>query len=289
MLSTPKAHPVGTVRAILGEGPTWDVELGRLYWVDIHSSLLHEFDPDTGCERSFEVPGQPGCVLVKDATTLIAAVEDRLLEVGLCGGGQEVIAQVEHPPRLRFNDGKCDSSGRLWVGSMDREETEALGQLYRWSGTELESVQEEVTISNGIGWSPDDRRMYYIDSPQRCVWEYEYDLESGEVSNRRVLRRFEEADGFPDGMTVDEEGFLWIAFWGGGKILRLDPGDGREVGCLRLPASNVTSCAFGGEGFDQLFITTARGGLKEDEEPLAGRIFVCNPGVLGLPSTRIRL
>lgn len=265
----------------------WDAAMRKLLWVDIKSDRLHLTDPEGGSGGTIAVPGHPGCVVVDQSGSLLAAVEHRLLRIPPGGGGLESLCELEDDPRLRFNDGKCDPAGRLWVGTMDRREEEPLGCLYRVSdGGAIAAMQRGVTVSNGLGWSPAGDRMYYIDSPTRRVWAYDFDMASGEIGGRRVLAVFGETDGFPDGMAVDEEGCLWVAFWGGAKLLRIHPADGRVLQQIDFPASKVTSCAFGGEHLDQLFVTTARVGLDDEEEPLAGRLFVCQPGVSGIASSR---
>ena len=283
-------EPVGNFRATLGEGPYWDERLSALLWVDIMGGSLHRYSLNDGIESSCKVAGNPGCVVGCSDNRLLAAVDNTLYLMDGFDVDGDAFAVVNQDSRLRFNDGKCDSLGRLWVGTMDRNEKEPLGALYKISGTASPvRILPGITVSNGLAWAPDDREMYYIDSPRRCVWALDFDREEGSVSNRRTLVEFDEGDGFPDGMTTDSAGRLWVAFWGGGKILCLNPQSGQAELRLELPASKVTSCAFGGENLESLFITTARVGLADDEEPLAGRLFVADPGIAGAPSHRFAL
>jgi sugar lactone lactonase YvrE len=185
-----------------------------------------------------------------------------------------------------MNDGKCDPAGRFWAGTKDIEGHRPFGSLYRLEPDHtLVRVLTDVTISNGLGWSPDHETMYYIDSPTHRIDMFDFEVETGSVSNRRSLVELSRAWGLPDGMTVDEEGFLWVAFWDGSAVRRIAP-DGRVASVVELPVSRVTSCAFGGDDLADLYVTTARNGLSEAElrsQPSAGGLFRLHPPVRGLP------
>jgi sugar lactone lactonase YvrE len=185
---------------------------------------------------------------------------------------------------VRMNDGKCDPAGRFWAGTMDYGESRPIASLHVYDGT-ARTVLDDVTISNGLAWTPDRRGMYYIDTPTGRVDVFDYDEGTGQITNRRPFAEVE--GGHPDGMTLDDEGCLWVALWGGGAVRRYDP-SGRPAGIVHLPVTNVSSCAFGGPGGTTLFVTTSQQGLSEQQkaaEPDAGRIFRADPGVSGPPAT----
>ena len=274
----------------LGEGPFWDSKRSRLHWVDIIGKKIISQNLDGSNIHALEVDGNPGCVVLSDDGTMVAGVDNQISS--LDGGGNliKVLADTKEGSGLRFNDGKCDPSGRFWVGSMDRKEKNKLGSLYSWNSIEgLVNREQGVTVSNGMGWSPDDSLFYYIDSPTREVSVYDFDLSTGSINNKRRFISFSEEDGFPDGMTIDNEGRLWIAFWGGSKIMCVNPDSKAIEEVVSFPVSKITSCAFGGEKMDQLFITSAKVQVNEKDEPMAGKTFVVSLGVKGLPSFNLKL
>jgi sugar lactone lactonase YvrE len=273
--------------ADLGEGPSWDRAAGRLIWVDITAGFIHRFDPTTGRDESFDV-GQPvGAAVPTDTGRLALAVRDGFAFLDLETGRVEPIAEVEAAiPDTMMNDGKCDPAGRFWAGTKDVQGRRPLGSLYRL-GADLEPVRivTGVTISNGLAWSPDRRTMDYIDSTTYGIDAFDFDLDTGDLSNRRRVVDVPGDWGLPDGMTVDEEGLLWVAFWGGRAVRRIAP-DGRVAALVELPVSQLTSCAFGGDDLADLYVTSARDGLTPqqlDEQPLAGGLFRLSSGVRGLP------
>ena len=274
----------------LGEGPFWDSKRSRLHWVDIIGKKIISQNLDGSNIHALEVDGNPGCVVLSDDGTMVAGVDNQISS--LDGGGNllKVLADTKEGSGLRFNDGKCDPSGRFWVGSMDRKEKNKLGSLYSWNSIEgLVNREQGVTVSNGMGWSPDNSLFYYIDSPTREVSVYDFDLSTGSINNKRRFISFSEEDGFPDGMTIDNEGRLWIAFWGGSKIMCVNPDSKAIEEVVSFPVSKITSCAFGGEKMDKLFITSAKVQVNEKDEPMAGKTFVVSLGVKGLPSFNLKL
>ena len=274
----------------LGEGPFWDSKRSRLHWVDIIGKKIISQNLDGSNIHALEVDGNPGCVVLSDDGTMVAGVDNQISS--LDGGGNllKVLADTKEGSGLRFNDGKCDPSGRFWVGSMDRKEKNKIGSLYSWNSIEgLVNREQGVTVSNGMGWSPDNSLFYYIDSPTREVSVYDFDLSTGSINNKRRFISFSEEDGFPDGMTIDNEGRLWIAFWGGSKIMCVNPDSKAIEEVVSFPVSKITSCAFGGKKMDQLFITSAKVQVNEKNEPMAGKTFVVSLGVKGLPSFNLKL
>jgi sugar lactone lactonase YvrE len=285
-----KAEMVLDARAELGEGPAWLADRRLLLWVDITPGLVHLFDPSTGRDQVLEV-GQPvGAAVPAAGDRLILAVRDGFALLEMASGRVELIAEVErHLPSNRMNDGKCDPAGRFWAGTMALEERHGAGCLYRLDGRRrVEQMIDGVGISNGIGWSPDQKTMYYIDTLEGRVDILDYEASTGAISNRRPLVSIE--NGAPDGMTVDAEGGLWVAVWGGSRVVHVLP-DGSAAGEIELPVSRVTSCCFGGPELSDLYITTARQGLSAEEraaEPTAGSLFRCRPGIKGLPTNPYR-
>ena len=266
----------------LGEGPFWDSQKSRLHWVDIIGKKIISQNLDGSNIHALEVDGNPGCVVFSDDGTMVAGVDNQISSFDGDGNLLKVLADTNEGSGLRFNDGKCDCSGRFWIGSMDRKEKQKIGSLYSWNPIEgLVNREQGITVSNGMGWSPDNSLFYYIDSPTREVSVYDFDLFTGDIKNKRTFISFNEEDGFPDGMTVDESGNLWIAFWGGSKIMCVDGETKKLEEVVHFPVSKITSCTFGGDQMDQLFVTSAKVQVNEDDEPLAGKTFVFNAGVTG--------
>jgi sugar lactone lactonase YvrE len=284
-------EPVGDVTAALGEGPYWVPEDDCLLWVDIEGARLHrtyfpskETVTDSPGPVSAAFPAVGGGILIAggSALTLLFPAER---------GGQWVARTIADAPArdgIRFNDAGVDPAGRVWAGSMHMTEAEPLGELYRLdAGGRLNPVVKNVTVSNGLGWSPDGSRMYYADSPLRRIDVFDYDPATGEAFARRAFADLSEAEGVPDGLTVDADGCVWVAMWGGSALRRFTA-EGQPDSVLPVPVSQPTSCAFGGPGLADLYITSARVGLTDDQlaaQPLAGRLLHVRPGPVGLPST----
>jgi sugar lactone lactonase YvrE len=285
------AEPIGDVKALLGEGPYWVAEDDCLLWVDIPRGELH---------RTYFPSGETTTLALENASAAFPAVGGGILTAGgrkltlhlPAERGEKwvtrIIAEVSPRDRLRFNDAGIDPAGRVWVGSMHLDETDPVGELYRLdAGSVLTRVLGGVTISNGMAWSPDGTRMYYADSPLRRLDVFDYDPATGNAFNRRPFADLSSFDGVPDGLTVDADGCLWVAFFGGGILARVTP-DASADAILELPVTQPTSCAFGGPGMADLYVTTASIGLTDQEQaaqPLAGRLLRLRPGPVGLPST----
>ncbi len=269
-------------RADLGEGPLWDADRRSLLWVDITAGAIHRFDPAIGEDVVVEV-GQPvGAVApTLRADTLVLALQDGFGGLNLTTSRLRMLAPVEADlAQNRMNDGKCDTRGRFWAGTQSLDHSPTRGALYclELDGS-VTVVLAGVSISNGIGWSPDDRSMYYVDTMTGGVDQFDFEPDTGSVGNRRRLIDIPDRDGLPDGLTVDEEGCIWLALWGGGEVRRFDA-SGRHLRTVPMPVRYPTSCAFGGASLDVLFVTSARRAPGED---LGGSLFAVRPGVSGLP------
>lgn len=274
------------VPALLGEGPSWDAENGRLLWVDIEGFKVHAYDPATGLNEAFDVGQHVGAVVPYQGDEVMVVLRSGFHAFHLRTGRLQLIEDPEQGlDGNRFNDGKCDAYGRFWAGTMSMRNESGTGALYCLEeGQPVRTWVKGVSTSNGLGWSTDRTAMYYIDTPTRSIDRFDFDLMSGTLSNRTTLIEVPEALGFPDGMTVDAEGMLWVAHWGGGCVTRWNPDTGELLQRIDVPADQVTSCCFGGENLEDLYITTARTGIREErlqQTPDAGSVFVVRPGVKG--------
>jgi sugar lactone lactonase YvrE len=275
------AEPCSPVRVEHAEGPFWYGD--RLGWVDIMAGRLWMagFDGVTLTEpHSYDVGRPLGAAVPRTGGGWVLAADAAFYGLDEDGTVTRLTEDLGDPSRVRMNDGKCDPAGRFWAGTMDYEESRAIASLFVYDGT-ARTVLDGVTISNGLAWTPDHRSMYYIDTPTGRVDVFDYDEDTGAVTNRRPFVKVE--GGHPDGMTLDDEGCLWVALWGGGAVRRYDP-SGRPAGIVHLPVTNVSSCTFAG---GTLFVTTSRQGLSEEQktaEADAGRIFRVDPGVTGPPA-----
>ena len=276
-------------RSQLGEGALWNHKTQTFWWVDIEGKLFNIFDPTTGENRSWDVGQRIGTVVPDRQGNAIVALQDGIYRLRLEDDSLELLAKAHHDPaRFRFNDGKCDPAGRLWVGSMPMDGSQETAALYRMDHDyTLTRVQDGVTISNGIVWTADHSTMYYIDTPTMEVREYDFDVQTGEIEFRRVAVTVPQGMGYPDGMTIDKEDKIWIGHWAGSAVYRWDPVTGDLMAKVEVAAKNVTSCDFGGENMDQLFITTAIVGMSDEERkqlPHAGGLFIAKPEVKGAKS-----
>jgi sugar lactone lactonase YvrE len=249
--------------ALLGEGPRWDAAGQRLLWVDIERGEVHAWD---GIDHVVEVGARVGAVAPAQDGGLLVALADRL--AFLAEDGIRTAIAFPHGEELRANDGICDSRGRFWIGTMRLDEAAGHAALYRYDGDTLEEILDGVGLSNGMGWSPDETLMYYVDTLTSRIDVFDYD---GDIANRRTFVEIDKADGFPDGLAVDAEGGVWVALWAGSAVRRYAP-DGTLDEVVPVPATNVTACCFGGDDGRTLFITTARPD---------GRVFVADAGVSG--------
>ena len=274
-------------QALLGEGPTWDAATRRLLWVDILGSEVHRLDPATGDDEVLRTPQHVGSAKPRAGGGLVVNLCDG---VGVYGPdpGDDLTWLARWPREgCRGNDAAVDPQGRLWAGIMRYDETAGGGRLHRVDGDgEVVTVLDEVTVSNGTGWSPDGRRMYYVDSPTRRVDVFDVDPSTGLVSGRRPFVTLDaRTAGWPDGLCVDADGAVWLALWAGGAVHRYTP-TARLDRVVALPTTNTTACAFGGDRLTDLYITTARDRLDAATlaaEPHAGDVFVLADAGEGLP------
>jgi sugar lactone lactonase YvrE len=283
--------------AFIGEGPVWDGDRGVLWWIDSFRNEIHSYAPTTGEDRTVDVGAQIGAVALRASGGLVAAMPEGLVAVDPDTGKQEVLATVDHDSTtMRLNDGKCDSRGRFWAGSVAHNPTDpvavapvpGMAKLYRFDpdGT-VHAMLDGVTFSNGMGWSPGGDTFYYVDTMTHAVDAFDFDADAGSISNRRTLVSVLPTEGNPDGMCVDEDGCVWLTLSGAGQLRRITP-TGELDRTLRVPISRVTSCAFGGPGLEDLYVTSHSALMSKidtDAEPGSGALLRCTPGVRGLPTT----
>ena len=273
----------------LGEGALWNADEQTLYWVNIIKGRYHKLHTASGKHEQFEVGTPLGVLGFRAKGGLVMATQRGIAFWDPLAQKLNYVAEPEaNIPNSRFNDGAVDRQGRFWAGTViDGKED---GTLYRLDADlSLHKMETGISCSNGIGWSPDNKTMYYTDSPFCVVYAYDFDPASGEIANRRIHVRTPENEGVPDGLTVDSEGFIWSARWDGWKVSRFDP-DGKLEREVKVPVAFVTSCAFGGKDFDELYITTAMTEESKVEvkrtQPWAGDVFRAHPGVKGLPAPK---
>ncbi len=288
-LPPPKAQLEFEIEALLGEGAFWNYKTQEFYWIDIEGKKLHIYDPATKINRSHPTPSRIGTVVPRNAEWAVVALEDGVYLMNTTTGKLEIVSNVEQEMTInRFNDGKCDPNGNLWVGSMHLEQAAPMGSVYKITGEgETTKMIDSVTISNGIVWTKDASTMYYIDTPTGKIMAYDFDSKTSTISNGRTAVEVSTEDGFPDGMAIDENDMLWVGLWNGNCVANFDPTTGKLLQKIAVPAHNVTSCAFGGKNLDQLYITTSSLDMTDDEKdtyPLAGSLFVANVGVKGVKS-----
>lgn len=250
-----------------------------LYWTDIPAKAIHEYEPKTASFRIIPVEDNVGAMGLYDSEKMIAVVKEGFAFIGKKEGEIHFIKRPEDAlPETRFNDGKCDPRGRFFAGTMSLKGEKNRGSLFTLEKDLTVSKQvKDISVSNGLCWSPDLRYFYYIDTPTYQVSRFDYDGASGHISNRKVAINLSVRDGAPDGMTIDEEGKLWIAHWDGAQLTRWDPSTGQKLLSIPFPVSRITSCTFGGAQLQDLYVTTASAGLSVKQiqnQPLAGALFI---------------
>lgn len=264
----------------LGEGPTWDIGNGTLLWVDILGSAVHRFRPSSGVDEVTPMPQHIGAAKPRTNGGLVLNLRDGIGLQDLAGGALRWLVYWEREG-MRGNDAGIDPAGRLWAGTMRYDQAPDGGFLARVAPDgRAKVVLPRVSISNGIGWSPDERRMYFVDSPTRRIDVFDFDVASGDVSARRPLAEVTDTDGVPDGLCVDADECVWVAVNGGGQVRRYTP-EGTLDRVVDVPARQVSACCFGGDDLTDLYVTTGREGFTDADaaaQPLAGCLFVA-PGI----------
>lgn len=275
---------VANVKAVLGEGPVWVEAEQALYWVDIKGSKIFRLD-SSDRRTQWDTPMRIGSIAPRAAGGFIAGTEHGFAEIDLDAGRFDVFHNPEQDwPDNRFNDGKVDSRGRFWAGTMDDNQKQAAGTLYRLDpDRSCRAIDHGYKITNGPAFSPDGRTLYHTDTARQLIYAFPLG-DDGSVGERRELVRFGTSHGYPDGMTVDSQGCLWVALWDGWCVRRLSP-EGECLQKIDLPVQQPTSCAFGGPDLDQLYVTSASVGLDQaalELQPCAGGLLLLEPGVTGI-------
>lgn len=272
----------------LGEGPVWDAGKKVLYWVDILSGRLFEFNPESGILSIHNIGEPIGAAVIRSRGGFVLAMQSGFAFFNPDTGNISRIADPEsHLPGNRFNDGKCDPAGRFWAGTMSDELEKEKGSLYCLNpDLTIQRKHTGISISNGLAWNEAADTLYFIDTLTHLLTAFDYNAETGHISNQRVATRFDKKLGYPDGMAMDEKGKLWIAFYNGSKVIRINPESGQLSAVITLPVPKPTSCAFGGPEMNELYITTCRENMSRKEiekAPLSGSLFKVKLPVKGLP------
>ncbi len=285
-----KAKLLLDTQSTLGEGPVWDWQKQLLFWVDIEGGKLHRYNPLNKESAEWSFGEMIGAAIPEKNGHLLLALESSLASFDV-----ESEKLTKHPilensnTAIRFNDGKVGPNGNFWVGTMDKNCAPKAGNFYRVEPNLNSTLQlSKTSVSNGMAWSSNKKTFYYIDSPTFVVRAFDFDLESGSISNGKTIIKVPKAYGSPDGMCIDSEGMLWVAHWGGHCVRRWNPETGDVLQKVEVDAPHVTSCCFGGKNLDVLYITTARSGLAEtqlEEFQKSGGMFAFQSEVKGTPIT----
>jgi sugar lactone lactonase YvrE len=269
-------------KATLGEGPAWDAKTQTLYWVDILEKRIY-----AGTEFLAQLDDLIGCLAPRKNGNLILGTRLGFADLEPASVQLTFLTSLDELPTNRVNDGKCDPAGRFLAGSMDMDEKDPNGALYSFDGKQITRLLDGITISNGLAWSVDHKIFYYIDTPTREVKAFDYDITTGHIANPRVAIHIHKSLGWPDGMTSDTDGNLWIAMWGGAQVTKWNPNTGKLLEQIPVPALQTSSCVFGGKDMNELYITSARKGMSEaglKQYPLSGGLFKVETKVTGMPT-----
>ncbi|GAF64476.1 hypothetical protein BTS2_1369 [Bacillus sp. TS-2] len=271
----------------------WDYRTNELLWVDIEEKKIHLLNPQSSTNETYSLDEMVGAAVPCEGEGVILALESGFARLGK---DYKTLEKLENPepdkPENRFNDGKCDAVGRFWAGTMPKKSGHQEAALYCINDElQVKKKINKVGLSNGLAWSINNDYMYFIDTHTRQVARFDYDLQTGNISNQKQIITIPEGMGVPDGMAIDQEGMLWIAHYGGSCITRWNPDSSELLEKVEVPALNVTSCTFGGPDLDELYITSARNGMTEqqlEEYPYSGAVFKYKPGVKGLKADLFR-
>lgn len=299
MAKSATAELVFHTDVICGECPVWDDRTQQLYWADLTSGAIFTFDPRDGRNTRIEADAVLGALALREQGGLVLASQKGFSFFDPVTGEQKHLCDPEASlSENMFGDGKCDPEGRFWAGTYHQDISDPSGSLYSLAhDLTVKKQREGLLLSNGLAWSVDYATFYHIDSVARTLYAFDYDRPSGDISNGRVLRKFDGPRTLPDGMTIDVEGYLWVALFNGGKVLRLDPRTGETVFEVSVPdVRQVTSCTFGGRNFNELYITTAKEiggpyGIPEAEvdfEKNAGGLFRIKLPFRGFAAARFK-
>ncbi|HEY2862316.1 MAG TPA: SMP-30/gluconolactonase/LRE family protein [Casimicrobiaceae bacterium] len=277
-------------RASLGECPVWSIEEQVLYWIDINAPSLNRFDPKSRSNLAWPMPSSIGSYALREQGGFVAALRDGIWLIDRAGRLGDRMAEAPYDPsHHRFNDGRADAAGRYWAGTMNERREASSGALYCIDPYfTLTRVLDGIMISNGLAWSPDGRTLYHADTPTRTVNAYDFDATSGAVGGKRTFAHFDGETERPDGAAVDSEGCYWIAFYRGGKVVRLST-RGERIAEYAVPAMCPTMCAFGGPDLRTLYVTTARQNREPDELarlPQSGGVFAMQVDTPGRPEPK---
>lgn len=283
-----KAEVFYEIRATLGEGPVFDSHSNTLFWTDILEKRLYRYSFEDQQLQTIQTDRHIGAFAICDKKTLVVAADNGFSFFDLDTETFQFVTDPElELPLNRFNDGKCDAKGRFWAGTMEFTPTSPNGSLYKLDTHQnVERMASDIIIANGLAWNTDHTKMYHVDSGKNEIYEYDFNLEAGTIHNKKLLYEFEEGYGTPDGIAIDSDNCLYIALWGGSKVIHFHPATREILEEISVPAPHVTSVAFGGTDYKTLFITTARDGLSEDQlsqYPLSGSVFHINVSTAGLP------
>jgi len=276
------AELIFDANATLGEGPAWDEKTQTLYWLDILEKRIY-----AGTELLAELDDYIGCLAPRKNGNLILGKRASFVDFDPGTSQQTLLSALKESATNRINDGKCDPAGRFIAGTMDMNETDPTGSVYSFDGKATRVLFRDVTISNGLAWSPDYKTFYYIDTPTCEVKAFDYDMKTGEIANRRKAFDVPNSLGWADGMTSDIEGNLWIAMWGGAQVTRWDPNTGQLLEQIPVPALQSSCPVFGGKDRNELYITSARKGMNEadlNKYPLSGGLFKVTTKYEGMPT-----